>query len=140
MLFAMKNRALYCLVLAWLMPIILWSVSAWCDQNFYKTLRYNKQYTFSDEFNANSSDKWMQDWSMSYNEQYDYNQSSSFPQFDWTQAIINAKWKVAKWTTMSVIKATSAYPILAVPTSRSYDNLLLTYTIKYSTDEDWNNM
>jgi hypothetical protein len=33
---------------------------------------------------------------MDYSEQYDYNQSSDFPQFDWTQDIINSDYKVAK--------------------------------------------
>ena len=72
---------------------------------------------------------------MDYSEQYDYNQSSSFPEFDWTNEIIAADYKVPAHNTMSIIKAKSAYPILAVPTSRSYDNLLLKYTITYSTDE-----
>jgi hypothetical protein len=118
------------------MPIVFGAVSAVnCNQDFYKTLRYGKQYTFRDEFNANSSDKWIWDYSRTYNEQYDYNNSAPFPEFDWTDAIDNADYKVAANTTMSVIQATSPYQILSRPAQRSHDNLLLTYTIIYSTDE-----
>ena len=116
----MKKSILVCLALLWFIPLGLGNVSAECDQNFYQTLRFDKQYTFRDEFNANSSDKWVQSfWPIKYVEQYDYNQSPDFPEFGWTQDIINAKWKVAKGTTMSVLKAKSPYPILAVPENRS---------------------
>ena len=131
----MKKLALICLSLVSIMPIVFGSVSAKCDQNFYKTLRYGKQYTFRDEFNANSSDKWIWDYSVTSNEQYDYNNSTSFPEFDWTDEIVSADYKVPANKTMSVIKAKSPYQILQVPLQRSYDNLLLTYTIQYSTDE-----
>ena len=110
-------------------------VSASCDQTFYGTLRHNKQYTFYDDFSANSSDKWLWNWEMDYSEEYDYNNSSSFPQFGWTSDIKNADWKVAKNTSMTVLEAGSAYPILSVPASRSYDNFFLQYTLTYSTDE-----
>jgi hypothetical protein len=117
------------------MPIVFGSVSAKCDQNFYKTLRYGKQYIFRDEFKANSSDKWLWEYSVTSDEQYDYNNSTSFPEFDWTDEIVSADYKVSANTTMSVLKAKSPYQILSVPLQRSYDNLLLTYTIQYSTDE-----
>jgi hypothetical protein len=40
---------------------------------------------------------------------------------------------------MTVIKADKAYPIHSVPASRSYDNLLIKYTLTYSTDAAGNN-
>ena len=113
--------------------------SEWCDESFYNTLRYGRQYTFYDDFHANSSDKWLWNWNMEYQEQYDYNKSSDFPQFGWTTQLINNNYKVAKNTTMRVLEASSKYPILAVPASRSYDNLFIKYTLTYSTDEAWKN-
>ena len=72
---------------------------------------------------------------MEYDEQYDYNNSSSFPNFVWTTELINNKYKVASNTSMKVLEATSKYPILSIPASRSYDNLFIKYTLTYSTDE-----
>ena len=40
---------------------------------------------------------------------------------------------------MRVLEARSEYPILAVPASRSYDNLFIKYSLVYSTDPAWNN-
>jgi hypothetical protein len=40
---------------------------------------------------------------------------------------------------MRILQATSEYPILATPTSRSYDNLFIKYILTYSTDETGNN-
>ena len=106
-----------------------------CDDTFYGTLRYNKQYTFYDDFHANSSNKWMWDSRVDYQEQYDYNQSSSFPTFAWTDTIKNNNWLVSAGGTTRVIQATSAYPILAVPAVRSYNNFLIKYALTYSTDK-----
>jgi hypothetical protein len=36
-------------------------------------LRYNKQYTFGDDFNAGSSDKWIKKANGVFSEQIDYN-------------------------------------------------------------------
>ena len=113
--------------------------SEWCDASFYRTLRYWKQYTFYDEFNANSSDKWLRGWTMEYDEEYDYNKSSSFPKFGWTAELVNNNYKVPKNTTMKVLEADSPYPILSVPASRSYNNLFIKYNIIYSTDSAWQN-
>jgi hypothetical protein len=35
---------------------------------------------------------------------------------------------------MKVLEADSAYPILAIPAVRSYDNLFIKYSLVYSTD------
>jgi hypothetical protein len=76
---------------------------------------------------------WNRAWE--YTEEYDYNNSSSFPNFNWTQQLKNADYKVAKNTTMTVIEADSTYPIYSVPASRSYNNFVIKYTLTYSTDE-----
>jgi len=135
----MKKSTLLYAGLTWVVMMLFSGiVSAACDQEFYWTLRYNKQYTFGDDFNAGSSDKWIKKANGAFSEQIDYNGWDN-PGFDWTDDIRNAKGKVPAWTTMSVLKAKSPYPIRYVPVSRSYDNLLITYTIQYSTDSAWNN-
>ena len=135
----MKKSTLLYAGLTWVVMMLFSGiVSAACDQEFYWTLRYNKQYTFGDDFNAGSSDKWIKSAKGVFSEQIDYNGWAN-PEFDWTDDIRNAKGKVPAWTTMSVLKAKSPYPIKYVPVSRSYDNLLITYTITYSTDSAWNN-
>jgi len=111
----------------------------WCDEEFRQNLRFWQQYTFYDDFNANSSDKWLRKWSMDYEEQYDYNKSSEFPIFDWTQTLINNEYKVAANQTMRVLEAKTPYPILAIPEHRAYNNLFIKYVLVSSTDKEWRN-
>ena len=122
-----------------LLPIYVNADSAGCDQVFYGTLRQWKQYTFKDDFSAWSSDKWLRYRHWDYQEQYDYNNSADFPEFNWTSELINNDYKVWKNQTMTVIRADRPYQIYSVPVSRSYDNFLIKYTLTYSTDKAGNN-
>ena len=122
------------LAIALLLPAIS---DAACDQDFYKTLRLWYQYKFWDNFSANGADRWIRTKKIDYSEQYDYNDSSSFPTFSWTSSIKNADWKVAKNTSMEIVTADDRYQVKKRPVSRSYDNLLVKYTIKYSNDVAW---
>ena len=83
-------------ILLWLLLVSLFPTfanAAGCDSTFYGTLRQWKQYTFYDDFNANSSDKWLWNRAWEYTEEYDYNNSTSFPQFNWTTQLKNADYK-----------------------------------------------
>ena len=64
------------LIIALLLPAIS---DAACDQDFYKTLRLWYQYKFWDNFSANGADRWIRTKKIDYSEQYDYNDSSTFP-------------------------------------------------------------
>ena len=111
------------------------STQAACDQTFYGTLRQGKQSTFYDEFiNNRSSNVYLRNYDVSYTEQYDYNRSSSFPSFAWTDAIKSANYTVKPGQTTQFVRATSAYPVYDVPATRSYNNFLITYTVTWSPD------
>ena len=69
-----------------------------CNQHFYRTLRYGKEYSFVDSYNANSSDKWVRSYQYQYTERGDYNKSTYFPEFDRTPDIRASHWKIAKNT------------------------------------------
>jgi hypothetical protein len=115
-------------------------VQAACDQTFYGTLRQGKQYTFNDTFtNKGSSSVYLWNYKVDYTEEKDYNRSSSFPSFAWTDTIKSANYEVKKGSSVMFLKATSAYPVYDVPASRSFNNLVLKYTVTYSTDVAGNN-
>jgi hypothetical protein len=61
---------------------------------FHQNLCRIRKYRFYDEFHANSSDKWLWDKWREYTEEYDYNGSDDFPDFKWTDDLINNNWKV----------------------------------------------
>lgn len=111
-----------------------------CDQVFYWSLRYSKWYIFNDTFiNSSKSSYYIRNKQIDYREQYDYNNSTSFPQF-WRTDIIKAnKYEIKWWKEIKVIEATTPYYINAVPLKREKDNLFLKYTLTYSSDVAWTN-
>ncbi len=68
-----------------------------------------------------------------YTEQRDYNLSSSFPSFAWNPSLIANNNIIPSGTKdYTTTYTTSKYPINAVPTQRSFDNLKLNYRLSYS--------
>ena len=134
----MKKLLMFILVsILWIMGFSYAQES--CDQVFYWTLRYYKGYIFNDTFNAGASSYYLWNYKVDYKEQYDYNNSSDFPIFWWTDAIKAQNYEVKKWQDLKFIEAKTPYYIYSVPATRSKDNLFLKYTVTYSTDVAWTN-
>lgn len=109
-----------------------------CDQTFYGTLRYYKWYIFHDTFNNPwPSSYFLRNYKVEYKEQYNYNNSPDFPWFWRTDAIKTANYEVKKNENIKVIEAKNPYYVYAVPLIRTKDNLLLKYTLTYSSDIGW---
>jgi hypothetical protein len=75
-------------------------------------------------------------WKVEYQEEYDFNESDDFPNFDRTNELKNNNYKVKANTHMTVLEATSQYPILTIPENRSFNNLFIKYILTYSTDPE----
>jgi cysteine-rich repeat protein len=105
-------------------------------KTFYKTLRQGKGYIFFDEFNNKEQAVYLWNFTVAYREQFDYNQSESFPKFHWTDTIKKHNYKVEPYQSIKYIEAQLPYKIKAVPAVKSHDNLILKYTVTYSYDKD----
>ncbi len=111
-----------------------------CDQVFYWSLRYYKWYVFNDTFNnPGPSSYYIWNYKVDYREQFDYNNSTDFPQFWRTDTIKSKKYEVKKWEDIKFIEAKTPYYIYSVPQTRDKNNLFLKYTLTYSTDSAWTN-
>jgi len=109
-----------------------------CDQTFYWTLRHWKQYQFFDDYwNNKINPKWINSIEVSYSEEVDYNWSSSFPSFSWSNWIESKNFILDKWDYWRVIDADSQYPIIYHPVTRSQNNLVIKYTAKYFEQVWW---
>lgn len=68
-----------------------------------------------------------------YTEQQDYNLSPTFPSFAWNPSLIaNGNIIPSGTENYTAVYTTSKYPISAVPTKRSFDNLKLNYHLTYT--------
>lgn len=111
-----------------------------CDETFHGTLRHGVGYLFDDTFHGTKSTSYyLWNWNVSYNEQYDYNNSSSFPQFSWTPAIKAQGYEVRPNQSIKILETKTPYNIYSVPAKRAYNNLLVKYTITYSDNAAGNN-
>lgn len=125
----MRKLILLCIII-WI--IITDSYGYSCDQTFQWKLRYWRQYTFYDDFqNIWTTAKWIKSIDVNYTEQYDYNWSSIFPLFPWTDWFIWKNYILEPGDSGTVIKASSTYHINYHPPVRSKNNLVIQYSAKY---------
>ncbi len=109
-----------------------------CDQVFYGKLRYWQSYKFYDVFkNLWSTTVWIDTVDVKYKEQYDYNGSSNFPLFIWTDWIISKNFEVLPGEEGKIVETNDWYDIKYHPPIRSTDNFSLTYTISYYVLSNW---
>lgn len=103
-----------------------------CDQTFSSVkLRFGNLHNFFDTYsNTDSFTHLLRNFRVTFEEPYDYNNSSVVPNFAWTTVIKNAQYLVAPGTqNMRVLESTNQYQIVAPPPVRKSDNLTVKYTV-----------
>lgn len=104
-----------------------------CDQFFTGSLRYGQQYTFYDNI-SNTTPYPLTNirFRNLVVEQFDYNNSPTFPAFTGTTWFAQQGFIIPPGTlNQRFVETVSKYPILAVPATRSFENLKVFYTIGY---------
>lgn len=128
-MFNLYKKSLIILVI---LVLNVWTAIAACDKTMQWELRAWYSYNFFDEFiNNTSTNIWIYDVDISYSEQYDYNNSTFFPNFSWTSWLTNNWGIIGSWITWPIVESDSAYLVGYNPPVRAYNNLSLTYLTTY---------
>lgn len=111
-------------------------ISTPCDQEVTRQLRYGHTYTLDDTI----SSKWkyigIESIETFNSEEYDYNNSTTFPSFVYTKKLKSLNYIVGPGTSVKSIVADQSYPIHYHPEKRSPNNLVVKYRYKYYSSQN----
>lgn len=106
-----------------------------------KKLRLGASYYFKLDFNAGKNPVGVNHVSTRFRENGDFDGSGkgAAPRFDWTENIIQAKYKLSSHERSTIVKSKDIYPIKFHPKKRSTDNIVIQYKTKYyyNVDGKW---
>ena len=109
---------------------------------YYGTLKHGRVYKLWNKVSNNGTTLiGVKTVDVSYKEEYDYNGSSFFPSFSWTNWIANKNYILAPGESGVVVEADNNYPVIFHPPTTGYKNFLITYKIQYYSSSDgkkWN--
>lgn len=129
----MKKLLLFIIVLFLFIPKIYS-----CDETFTWALRYWHDYIFHDTFfNDTQNSVWISNVDFEYVEQYDFNWSDFFPDFQATSQITEQWGIIWAWDSQRIVESESLYQVNYYPPVRAQDNLFISYDVEYYI-QDWN--
>lgn len=104
-----------------------------CDNSYNQTLRYGQVYSFTQKIKTDRLFYTLKKFNFKYQEQYDYNLSESFPEFQWNPLIVSAGYMLSPGTDLDAVytKPGQKYEIKGIPHIRSFDNFKIQYIFTY---------